>query len=57
MDLAGLTRRQMIRYTDSPTLSPMKPEFQDPSRQLLIDGYAVAGCAVLLLYLLSVLVF
>ena len=35
----------------------MKPELEDHPPQLLIDGYALAGCAVLLLYLLSSLVF
>jgi hypothetical protein len=34
----------------------MKPDLEDTTRQLLIDGYALASCAALLVYLISVLV-
>jgi hypothetical protein len=36
---------------------PVRPDVQGPSRQLLIDGYPVVGCAVLLIYLFSALIF
>lgn len=35
----------------------MKPDLQDPSPELLIDVYALAGCAVLVMYVLSILFF
>jgi len=31
----------------------MKPNLEEPWKQFVIDGYALAGCAVLLVYLLS----
>jgi hypothetical protein len=35
----------------------MKPDLQEPSPELLIDAYALASCAVLGLYVLSILLF
>lgn len=34
----------------------MKPDLQDRWQQIMVDGYAVAGCAVLFVYLFAVLV-
>jgi hypothetical protein len=35
----------------------MKPPFQDPWQEIVVEAYAIAGCVVLAAYLFSALAF
>lgn len=53
IDPETLPVRQISFRPSHSELPVMKPDLEEPWKHYLIDGYALAGCAVLLLYLFS----